>query len=1394
MKISHQKVRIIFSVLFSFVVLTTIINAASNRLSDLNPFIRKSFSAFTPIAAPVVQSNSVAPLEIEYKVEQASLTVISQSGSFPSPGQFSPNSGKIFITGNETIRPVLGTFSGFGSGFGTGRTVQRLEAKVSFPGFPSIQPMVLRAEFTQDVFGGRTTPTITALSISPNKITPPQVGEIEVFTEPTGSFNTSLNVSFKWKNGANGCAFPIVTEQPKSVTVCESSPASFSVAGTGNGIVRYQWRRNGVAIPGATNPTLNLSTVSASDSGTYEALVADDCGPVRSSTAFLGVNRPGEYSPLNRLIAAEPVLGGDLGKRVAISGNTIATTASRSRTDGGEAVYVYTKVGDRWMQEAVFAPSSSSGGFSDNLALDGDTIAMANRLNVYVYVRNGSNWTQQSNISIARSLIGSIALQGDTLAIGQPSMANGPTPSVGQVQIYQRTGTSWNLQATFGPSDVESYLRFGNNIALSGNTLVAGAANEGAVEQRLINGQFVSVTIKEAGIGTAYVFEKSGSTWGQKNKLTGKQKGDRFGQRVALSDNLLTVSSYEQITTGQYGALYLYQNQGSGWVEQQKLNNIYVPAPSFFDPSILSISQTKLLANNLLFTRTAQGVDPTPKALTFGEFTASSGVLANDTVIFGASGYNAGVNLEGAGAVFVTSLVPCGANLAVITSHPQNQQVADQLPAGFRIAFEQSSAITGLQWQVSTDGGNTYTDISGATRAELAITPDSPLYKNNNRFRVIIISTGGRITSDAATLTITATLSGFTTTSSSGLPVAVNLGSNTSIVFNNVTQFGTTTVKAIPLSSVTLPGGVAPPAGSLAFDVTTTATFTGPVTLTFNVPTVNDPAAFAKLRVYHGEGTPVQFVDRTVLPPDSPAPNYVPRQISARVTSLSPFVIAIPTSQQANTAPAITAVSALTRQQGSIGTISTLATVNDAETAAGSLTVTATTVPTGITITNITNTNGTVTANVAATANATVGNNAIRLTVTDAGGLTATANLTVTVTAAPPPPTGCAVTQLQQLVNYPTAETPAAVAHGDFNGDGKPDLVTANYEANAVSVLLNNGTGGFNPAVNYNAGGNPKAVAVGDLNGDGKLDLVVANLTSFDLSIFLGKGDGTFTAAPRVTGMSYPTSVAIGDFNNDGKADLVVANSGSFLTTMMYGNGDGTFAFGFEHFNSEGGMPYAVTAGDFNKDGRTDFAVAFNTNGKLGVYLNLPSGFVNNLQMFPAGDQPIAIAAGDFNADGVGDVAVANYGSQNVTVVVGIPAGGSVTTIAVGSLPESLVVVDLNGDQAKDLIVGNAGTNFVTLLTATSGGQFTRQDALGVESPSAVAATDFNGDGKVDVIVADYWVNRITTYQGSCETTSSLEAAGTLKTLRSVPSKYDGYPNVRSGNGRRGNTTRPRSQ
>src|SRR6266446_3597740 len=159
--------------------------------------------------------------------------------------------------------------------------------------------------------------------------------------------------------------------------------------------------------------------------------------------------------------------------------------------------------------------------------------------------------------------------------------------------------------------------------------------------------------------------------------------------------------------------------------------------------------------------------------------------------------------------------------------------------------------------------------------------------------------------------------------------------------------------------------------------------------------------------------------------------------------------------------------------------------------------------------------------------------------------------------------------------------SPDSVAVGDFNGDGRLDLATANFDSNDVSVLLGNGDGSFQAALTAAAGRGPSSVAVGDVNGDGKLDLVVVNLVAGDsasVSVLLGNGDGTFQAA-RIssTGGSRPASVAVGDFNGLGKPDLAVANSGSGSVSVLLGNGDGTFL----------ARPFAagavsVAVGDFN--------------------------------------------------------------------------------------------------------------------------------------------------------------------------------------------------------------------
>jgi hypothetical protein len=142
---------------------------------------------------------------------------------------------------------------------------------------------------------------------------------------------------------------------------------------------------------------------------------------------------------------------------------------------------------------------------------------------------------------------------------------------------------------------------------------------------------------------------------------------------------------------------------------------------------------------------------------------------------------------------------------------------------------------------------------------------------------------------------------------------------------------------------------------------------------------------------------------------------------------------------------------------------------------------------------------------------------------------------------------------------FDTGASPQAVAVGDFNGDGIPDLAVVNTLGNSVSILLGNGDGTFRPRVDYAVGPTPRSVAVADFNGDGIPDLAVANSGGDSVSVLLGNGDGSFR--PRVdyaTG-PFPVSVAVADVNGDGTPDLVTANALGDSVSVLLGVGDGTF-------------------------------------------------------------------------------------------------------------------------------------------------------------------------------------------------------------------------------------------
>jgi hypothetical protein len=317
-------------------------------------------------------------------------------------------------------------------------------------------------------------------------------------------------------------------------------------------------------------------------------------------------------------------------------------------------------------------------------------------------------------------------------------------------------------------------------------------------------------------------------------------------------------------------------------------------------------------------------------------------------------------------------------------------------------------------------------------------------------------------------------------------------------------------------------------------------------------------------------------------------------------------------------------------------------------------------------------------------------------------------------------------------------ESPQTVVLGDFNGDGNLDFASGNSDPTSVLVHLGNGDGTFQPYVEY--GGYPEytsgcgiatALGVGDFNGDGKLDLVSA--TGGHTCTLLGNGDGTFRVLPddiQPSLANTPSFLGVGDFNGDGKLDIAVAqkergNPTIGRLSILLGNGDGTFQQAMDYAIGTG--HFSVAVGDLNGDGKLDLVVTnqdpnypnFGVGNSISIFLGNGDGTFQapvNYPVLGISEQlGPSVVIGDFNSDGKPDLAVGTneYPYQpegGVAILIGNgdgtfqPAtyyGGS------GIKGDGLAIGDFNGDGRPDIAVqgippGGAVSNEFWVLLNTS--------------------------------------------------------------------------------------------
>ncbi|MGB0715466.1 MAG: FG-GAP repeat domain-containing protein [Phycisphaerae bacterium] len=351
---------------------------------------------------------------------------------------------------------------------------------------------------------------------------------------------------------------------------------------------------------------------------------------------------------------------------------------------------------------------------------------------------------------------------------------------------------------------------------------------------------------------------------------------------------------------------------------------------------------------------------------------------------------------------------------------------------------------------------------------------------------------------------------------------------------------------------------------------------------------------------------------------------------------------------------------------------------------------------------------------------------------------------------------------------------PNAVRTADFNADGFTDIAVGRgpFSSNGATllILLNDGQHQFTIEDSFDVAGNPRAIEIGDFNEDGRDDIVLAGLYGGSVQLVENLGGAWWGMLPpkNILVADSPQSLAVADFNADGHSDIAVARGDIFqsgvdnVVSILINDGQANMAL--QHEFDVGEQPRSITIFDANGNGLPDLAVAAQLDDRINFYLNqgfdgkewLGFAWAGNFNVWPTAACPFFIDAADFNHDGLDDLAVSlGLDDSMVQVLVngGVAPDGTWQGISESRIwlvegeTLSLRAADLDRDGWADLVVGEDAGGLILLRNMglhESGVWLGFRELFSMETdarPHDIVVDDINQDGIPDIVVANRATN-----------------------------------------------------